>query len=74
MKWKNEELYIITLTWKNTLKKLYLGGEKGPSGKEKFQKALMDIEHVGDGAQSWEDFLDKCIEIFRKYGFERVDL
>ncbi len=74
MEWKNEELYIITLTWKDMLKRVYLGGEKGPSGKEKFKRALLDIEQVGDDVQSWEDFLNKSLDIFRKYGFERVDV
>lgn len=74
MEWKNEELYITTLKWKDTIKKLYLGGEKGPAGKEKFKKTLLDIEQVGDDAQSWEDFFNKSINIFQKYGFERVDV
>jgi hypothetical protein len=74
MEWKNEELYIITLRWKTTFKKLYLGGEKGEHGKEKIGKALKDIEAIGDSTQNWEEFHSKSLDIFRKYGFERVDV
>lgn len=74
MEWKNEELYITTLQWKDTIKRIYLGGEKGSAGKEKFKRALLDIEQVGDRAQSWEDFFNKSLDIFRKYGFQRVDV
>lgn len=71
---EKEKLYIITIKWKNTFKKLYLGGEKGPSGEERLGKALMDIERVGDAAKTWEDFFNKSIDTFQRYGFTRIDL
>ncbi len=74
MEWKNEELYIITLNWKTTFKKIYLGGEKGGYGKEKLEKALKDIEAIGDSTQNWEEFYSKSLDILRGYGFERVDV
>lgn len=74
MESKNEELYIINLKWKNTFKRVYLGGEKGSAGQEKFQKALTEIENIGDIAESWEDFFNKSLKAFGKYGFKRVDI
>lgn len=74
MEWKNEELYIITLRWKDNFKKLYLGGEKGEHGKEKLRKALKDIEASGDSTKNWEEFYNKSLDILKGYGFGRVDV
>ena len=74
MEWKNEELYITTLRWKDNIKKLYLGGERGENGKEKIGKALEEIEALGDSTQNWEEFYRKSLDILKKHGFERVDV
>ncbi len=74
MEWRNEELYIVTLRWKDNFKKLYLGGEKGETGKEKIGKALKDIEAIRASTEKWEDFYNKSLAILKKFGFERVDV
>lgn len=70
---QNQSMVIINLKWKTWRKKLYLGIENSEQGKKKHQQALKEIEAMGYVVNSWEEFFNKAIDIFKSYNIIRVD-
>lgn len=64
-------LRVVELRWQNCAKRVFLGS----AGKRQseFVKVRRKVCVAGEAAESWGDFLLRCLQIFRKHGFIRVE-
>lgn len=68
-----ERLWIVTVKWRGSQKRLHLGARDTPELEQVFARAGHEIEQLGEKATNWPSFLAHSLEIFRKYGFIRVE-
>jgi hypothetical protein len=69
-----DELIIVTLKWRGSVKRVFLGVKKRPGWNESRKKAWREISLIGKRTTHWTDFLARAYVVLNKCGFTRVDL
>ena len=67
-----KKLYIITLNYNNTIKRLYLEGDNSDDARTKLEKACGGIKKIADSSNNFFIFLENAIQHFKNYGFIRI--